>query len=118
MRAAIAYAGKGQQPAMDALNYSRATLARLLDTKGGDRKTIEWSDLWKLADVCGLPREWFTADFERLYEIVPDGMPTFTRSAAAPPPAPPGPLLRPVVDPRPKPGTDDDASRPGEADSQ
>lgn len=79
MRAAIAYAGKGQQPAMAALNVSRAGLGRLLHTKGKDRKAITWDDLWKVAAVCGVGHEWFTADFSRLEEIVPPGMPTFTK---------------------------------------
>lgn len=62
---------------MRALNVSRATLARMLHMKGDDRKTIDWSDMWTLADALGIPRSWFTADLARLGEIVPDGLPAF-----------------------------------------
>lgn len=78
-RAALGYSGIQRKAAAAAVNVSQATLGRILD---GSRTETTWEDLWRLADACGLPREWFSADFDRLAEIVSDG-PTFVHDAAS-----------------------------------
>jgi predicted transcriptional regulator len=73
-KAALAYAGKTAPEIAPELGMSEPTFGRLL---AGMRKETSWDDLWKIADCCTLPREWFSADIMRLSEIVPAGQPTF-----------------------------------------
>jgi hypothetical protein len=77
LRAAIAYAGMPQSEAAQVIGKGLSTLARTLDAKGGELRPATWDEVWKIADACGLPRAWFTADLTRLQEIVPDDMPHF-----------------------------------------
>lgn len=76
-RAALAYSKvRVRQVAAD-LNVSEMTVHRML---AGSRKETSWDDLWAIADLCGLPREWFSADLDRLIEIVPEGAPRFAQA--------------------------------------
>lgn len=79
--AARAYARLGRQELADALHISASTLDHI-EGKRRSFRGAEWSELWAIADACGLPREWFSADFSRLAEIVSDG-PTFPARSAA-----------------------------------
>jgi transcriptional regulator with XRE-family HTH domain len=73
-RAAVAYAGLKANELAAAIHASPATTGRILS---GTRKETTHDELWKIADACTLPREWFSADFSRLSEVVPAGQPTF-----------------------------------------
>jgi transcriptional regulator with XRE-family HTH domain len=77
LRAAIAYLNLSQDQAAEIIGVSKATLARMTKSKGNEFRPATWGQLWKLADVGGLPRAWFTADISRLHEVVPDEMPHF-----------------------------------------
>lgn len=83
----MAYGNVGRVEMAAELGYSRATLDRMTGGRSGQPRTVDWSDLWRIADYCGVPREWFTAEIDRLWEIVPEGMPVFVnpsrRRAAA-----------------------------------
>lgn len=81
VRAAMAYANVSREQAADVLDVSIATLNRITTTRGEPRR-VDLRDLWRLADACHLPPEWFSADLSRLPEIVPPGMPTVVRSPA------------------------------------
>lgn len=61
------------------LNVSKPTLDRMTGRKGTESRDVPWNDLWKIADEAGLPPEFFSADFDRLDEIVPEGMPVVVR---------------------------------------
>lgn len=71
----MAYAGFKRPELAKKAHVSPATLDRIT---GKPQRGAEWSDLWRIADACGLDREWFSADLSRLHEIVTDG-PTFAR---------------------------------------
>jgi hypothetical protein len=73
-KGALAYAGLTHRDVIAATNLSPATVGRIL---AGTRKETTWDDLWAIADLCSIPREWFSADLWRLHEIVPPGKPTF-----------------------------------------
>lgn len=73
----MAYAEVSRRRLAQALNYSDSSIDRLRD----GRRTAQWEELWQIADTCGLPAEWFTAEIGRLFEIVPDGAPVFSDSA-------------------------------------
>jgi transcriptional regulator with XRE-family HTH domain len=78
LRAAIAYVGISQEEAAKVLGVSIPTLARMLGRKGVDRmRPASWGELWRFADAYKLPRAWFVADVRRLYQIVPDELPSF-----------------------------------------
>lgn len=77
----MAYADIKRADLADQLGYSEATLDRMTGRRAGAPRDVDWRVLWKIADACGVPREWFTADFDRLYEVVPEGMPVFVRRA-------------------------------------
>jgi hypothetical protein len=83
LRAAIAYAGMSQPDAARVIGKGLSTLARTLDAKGGELRAATWDEVWKIADACGLPRAWFTADLTRLQEIVPDGQPRFANDSGS-----------------------------------
>jgi transcriptional regulator with XRE-family HTH domain len=73
-RAAVAYSGLGDKAVAAAMGFSTSTLQRIYS---GQREQTAWDDLWAIADACSVPREWFSADIERLGEIVAEGMPAF-----------------------------------------
>lgn len=77
VRAAMAYANMSRDVAAEILGVSIATLNRITTTRGEPRR-VDLRDLWRLADACALPREWFSADFDLLHRAVVDG-PTFMR---------------------------------------
>lgn len=93
LRAALAYKGLTRAQAADALSVSLATLDRMTGRRGDEKKTPSWNDLWKAAEACDLPPEWFSADLDRLAEIVTEG-PVVRRRVGAGLPAPPGDLGR------------------------
>jgi hypothetical protein len=94
VRAALAYAGMDGITAMRVLSISRSTLQRLVGRKGSESRRVDWAELWLVADACGLPREWFSADLSRLAEIVPADAPLFRSTAAGASEGPPGELGR------------------------
>lgn len=67
----------------EALNVSASTLDRWTKGTTGKWRNIGWGDLWIVADTCGVPREWFSADIGRLREIVPPDQPRFDVSQRA-----------------------------------
>lgn len=73
-RAAIAYAGLTHKDVALALHQSVSNVRRILDAS---REQTTWDELWQIADLCSLPRDWFSADLARLPEIVPRGQPVF-----------------------------------------
>lgn len=95
VRAALAYADMDAATAMRRLSISRSTLSRMTGRAGGERRRVDWADLWAVADACGLPREWFSVDLALLAYCVPEGAPVFVRSRAGVlVEAPPGELGR------------------------
>jgi hypothetical protein len=119
IRAALNYSGIPGITAGERLNMSRSDFQRLIGRKGGDRRAITWTDVWRFAALCedSLPPEFFTADFDRLREIVPAGMPPFKRPEGAAPPAPPGQPRRPREVPPTSADTATGPSQSGGADS-
>jgi transcriptional regulator with XRE-family HTH domain len=81
IRAALAYGDIGRVQAAELLGASQSTLARYISGRTHYKPDLQL--LWGLADACGLPREWFVADLSRLVEIVPAGLPVFSRPRAA-----------------------------------
>jgi hypothetical protein len=113
VRAAMAYGDIGRPAAAAAMHVSTAQLDRFTGKKGkGELRRPELEQLWMLADECGLPRDFFLADLDRLTETVPDGLPRFgprtPRAGDAPAPGPPGELGRRAETP---PTTDADRER-------
>ena len=84
LRAALAYAEMPQAEAAKVIGKGLSTLARTLDAKGGELRAATWDEVWKIADACGLPRAWFSADLARLQEIVPDDLPHFPNDTGRP----------------------------------
>lgn len=78
LRAAMAYGSLPIAAAAFAMDVSESHLSRFTDRKAqpGDYAPT-WQQLWAVADACGLPRDWFSADLDRLGDIVPEGMPRF-----------------------------------------
>jgi transcriptional regulator with XRE-family HTH domain len=73
IRAAVAYYGpEADQEVADAVGISKRSLQRW-KTDGFPRSDL--SAMERLADACGLPADFFTADLGRLAEIVPSGEP-------------------------------------------
>lgn len=72
----MAYAGLKRDMLASRAHITTSTLDRIT---GKPTRGANSDDLWRIADACGLPREWFTADLERLWEIVPPGRPVFVR---------------------------------------
>jgi transcriptional regulator with XRE-family HTH domain len=79
LRAALAYGGLSRAEAAEILSVSLATLDRITGRKGTEFKPASWTQLWAIADEVDLPREWFSADLQRLDEIPLPGMPVFSR---------------------------------------
>lgn len=77
----MAYADIKRSELAALLDYSESTIDRMTGRRNTAARETDWRDLWKIADACDVPREWFTADIERLHEIVPEGMPTFVRQS-------------------------------------
>lgn len=77
----MAYANIRRAELAAQLDYSEATLDRMTGRRAGSPRDVDWRVLWRIADACGVPREWFTADIDRLWEIVPEGMPMFVNRA-------------------------------------
>jgi hypothetical protein len=77
----MAYAGVRRAELASRIGYSEATLDRMTGRRAGTPRDVDWRVLWKIADACAIPREWFTADIDRLWEIVPEGMPVFVNRA-------------------------------------
>lgn len=73
----MAYAGLRRSELARATGISASNLDRM--TAG--RRAASWAELWAIADACGVPREWFTVEIARFFEIVPEGMPRFSNSA-------------------------------------
>lgn len=95
VRAAFAYADINQAEAQRLLSMGRSSVARLTGKKGGEIKPVAWEDLWKVADICKLPREFFGADLSKLGQILPESVPRPPRRSADDVlPAPPGDLGR------------------------
>lgn len=81
LAAARAYAGITSQAKLGELlgGMSQSTIQRI---ERGERnlKPYEMRTLLKsVADLCELPVEWFTADWQRLGEIVPENAPDLTK---------------------------------------
>lgn len=83
VRAAAAYAGMKAPAAAAALKVSEGSYYRVIGTKGAERRSVGWKDLMDFAERCGLPRDWFTADFNRLGEIVTEPLVTQSGGAVA-----------------------------------
>jgi len=79
IRAALAYGRVPRKDAAAAMHVQESHLDRYT-SRTDERYTPGWEDLWNLADLCGLPREFFSADFDRLSEIVPADAPRFDLS--------------------------------------
>jgi len=100
IRAARAYAKLRREDLAAAISISPSAL----DFMEGKRDVIRVPDVetqWKIAAACGLPAEWFAADFERLRQITLDGaaVPARQMPAARLPP-PRGELARRLQDRR------------------
>lgn len=52
----------------------------MIGTKPKQPLVATWDQRWALADAVGLPREWFSADYDRLHEIADEDSPIFRRS--------------------------------------
>jgi hypothetical protein len=73
LRAAIAYRDLGRVKAAAKLSVSPATLDRMTGKRGKETRALTWDDLWQAAAALDLPAEWFSADYERMAEIVTEG---------------------------------------------
>ena len=62
VRAARAYAGLSVADVATAVGLGAQTIKRI----EAGRRTPRSFEIWAIADVCGLPREWFNADFKAL----------------------------------------------------
>jgi transcriptional regulator with XRE-family HTH domain len=72
VRAARAYAKDiSKDDLADAIEVSRATIYRIESGKRPPKR----SELREIAATCGLPYEFFTADFRRLHEIAAEANP-------------------------------------------
>lgn len=76
----MAYGNLSRQQAADAIDESPGTLDRICGKKGKETRIASWDQLWALADAARMPREFFSADFERLGEVVPPAAPKFDLS--------------------------------------
>lgn len=72
VRAARAYSKLSREALAEALGYSPSTID-LIEGKRAIPRGASWTELGKVAEATGLPFEFFTADFARLPEIVPEG---------------------------------------------
>jgi transcriptional regulator with XRE-family HTH domain len=79
IKAALSYGHVSRTAAAAAMSVSPSHLDRF--TARDARYVPSWSQLWALAEICGLPPEWFSADLLRLSEIVTDG-PVLTQRGA------------------------------------
>lgn len=71
IKAALAYGNVSRGDAARVMDVSKAHLDRF--TAKEPRYAPSWDQLWRLADRCGLPPEWFSADLTRIAEIVSEG---------------------------------------------
>lgn len=77
--AAMAYAELGKENGQvrrelpRLLGVSTRTLERMLGKGIAEPRRADWDQLRRIADYCGLPPEFFSADFDRLPLIVPEG---------------------------------------------
>lgn len=78
VRGAHAYAKLSRAALAEAIAVSPSSLDKFEGTKPA-REAPDWDVLARIAQACGLPFEFFTADFSRLWEIVPEGMPVLSR---------------------------------------
>lgn len=82
--AAIAYAefgkpnGQVKRDLCALLGISVRTLDRILGKGEHVPRGADWDELRVIADYCGLPPEWFTADLGRLHLAVPSPPPAVT----------------------------------------
>lgn len=74
------YSGLDRKQLATRAHISLSTLDRIT---GKPQRGADLDDLERIAQACGLPFEWFTADLSRLHEIVPSGMPAIVRSRGA-----------------------------------
>lgn len=95
VRAAQAYAGLTLEELAADTGIGRDTLQNLRGKRTRTARATSLEEAQKIAVACGLPFEFFTADFTRLWEIVPEGMPVLAR---------PRDVARPAASP-PLPGT-------------
>ncbi|MDE2107259.1 MAG: helix-turn-helix transcriptional regulator [Patescibacteria group bacterium] len=72
MRAARALANISSAPELAAKIDARGLKRTKLYAIEKDRQAAERHELQAIADACGVPLEWFTADFSRLAEISAD----------------------------------------------
>lgn len=93
INAALAYAALGRgtrrvrEDLVEILDMSDRTLDRTLGkgVKFPDGiRHAHWDELQKIADYCELPPEFFSADFDKLPQIVPAGGTLVRRPTAAP----------------------------------
>lgn len=96
VRAAQAYAGLTLEALAAETGIGRDTLQNLRGKRTRTARAASLEETQKIAAACGVPFEWFTADFSRLWEIVPEGLPVLAR---------PRDEARPAKSP-PLPGTD------------
>jgi hypothetical protein len=106
----MAYGGIKRLQAAELMDTTPGTLDRILGTKGSETKTATWDQLMKLAAAVDLPPEWFSADLNRLPEIVPAGSAIFVRPADGGAPPIPGATGRRLQGGSP---TRSDHQRPG-----
>lgn len=84
VRAAISYGDLSRAEAAEALGVSTRTLDRIMGKGGRAARGADLPGLWRLADACGMPREWFSVNMGRLGLAVDEGGPTFTRPSDDP----------------------------------
>jgi transcriptional regulator with XRE-family HTH domain len=104
IRAAMHYGRITIKRAAELTNISPDHFARY--TSGRTRYVLSHRQLRALAAEAGIDPNFFTADLDRLEEIVPPGGTIFKRLEAQAPPAPPAELRRPPGGPEPSGGTD------------
>lgn len=103
VRAARSYAKLSRKRLAAAINVSPSTLD-LIEGKRSVQRGASWTELANIAAACGLPADFFTADFERLDRIPQQGVPRLpTPREAGSTPAPPGELGHRARDPAPMP---------------
>jgi hypothetical protein len=84
--AAMAYAeigkrnGQVREELCATLGVSARTLDRMLGKGVQTPRHTPWEELRVIAEYCGLPPEWFSADLSRLHLIVPEGGVVVVRS--------------------------------------
>lgn len=99
VRAAQAYAGLTLEALATQTGIGRDTLQNLRGKRTRTARATSLEEAQRIAAACGVPFEFFTADFGRLHEIVPAGMPVLARERDED--------LRPAKSP-PLPGIPDD----------